>query len=395
VRTDKQPGRRRWLLLAATAGLLSAFAVVAGELLFRAALEPADFLVVDLEIDPVLGLKIKPNGQGHDANGFRNKEAPAKSDIVAIGDSMTYGYNATREESWPGHLARITGRDVYNTGVGGFGPLQHWHVSSHIAAPLKPRLQIVAIYLGNDLMEGYGLAQANPYWHSWRRTIRAPDALSDFDREGRQEWSRNESRRFMGPARDWLAANSMLYGVLRVAVLSPLSAALSSRESAPLPPEDNMPWADPAHPEIRTVFASRVRLLALDPDIPEVSEGLSITHQSMQQIRQSTAERGEDLLYIIIPTKEHAFCAALHAAGAALPATHAALCRVEPKVVAGLVNEANRLGIPVADMTPALSAAIQRGQKVYPESSDGHPIGSGYEVIATEVARRIADGRVP
>src|SRR6266850_2558629 len=36
--------------------------------------------------DPVLGLKLAPYTQGHDANGFRNDIVPNHVDIVALGD---------------------------------------------------------------------------------------------------------------------------------------------------------------------------------------------------------------------------------------------------------------------------------------------------------------------
>ena len=40
-------------------------------------------------------------------------------DIIAFGDSLTYGYGAEPNESYPAELARLTGKDIINLGVSG------------------------------------------------------------------------------------------------------------------------------------------------------------------------------------------------------------------------------------------------------------------------------------
>jgi lysophospholipase L1-like esterase len=41
--------------------------------------------------------------------------------------------------------------------------------------------------------------------------------------------------------------------------------------------------------------------------------------------------------------------------------------------------------IQTADALPALAAAVQRDQQIYPESADGHPNSAGYRLIAETV----------
>ena len=79
----------------------SALAVLLAEGVLRLALNPADFLYATLIDDPVLGHRIEPLTTGHDALGFRNRETPAQANVVAIGDSFTYGVSAPRDGSWP------------------------------------------------------------------------------------------------------------------------------------------------------------------------------------------------------------------------------------------------------------------------------------------------------
>ena len=41
------------------------------------------------------------------------------TDIVAFGDSLTYGYGAERNESYPAYLSKMIGRDIINLGING------------------------------------------------------------------------------------------------------------------------------------------------------------------------------------------------------------------------------------------------------------------------------------
>lgn len=72
-----------------------------------------------------LGWVLSPKIKDSDEKGFRNKCYIPNPDIVAIGDSHTYGYNVPREESWPEILSRISGKTVYNFGMGGYGISQY------------------------------------------------------------------------------------------------------------------------------------------------------------------------------------------------------------------------------------------------------------------------------
>ena len=102
------------LVVAATA-----VAIVLAEAGLRFAVNPVDFMQATLVEDPVLGRRIQPLTTGHDALGFRNREVPQHADIVAIGDSNTYGVSAPREGSWPHQLSGLLGEPVYNMGLGG------------------------------------------------------------------------------------------------------------------------------------------------------------------------------------------------------------------------------------------------------------------------------------
>ncbi len=112
-----------------------AISILLGEGVFRLFLHEVDFLQPDLIPHPVLGRIIAPGTAGHDAWGFRNRQVPDRATIVAVGDSMTYGISATAQESWPSWLARLSGLDVYNLSLGGYGPTDY----QELVDELEPR----------------------------------------------------------------------------------------------------------------------------------------------------------------------------------------------------------------------------------------------------------------
>src|SRR5262245_62135563 len=86
------------------------------ELGARLVLDPVDYLAPVLVRDDVLGIKLPAGSGGHDDWGFRNRKVPESAEIVAVGDSHTYGNCAKMGEAWPGVLGKLTGRTVYNLG---------------------------------------------------------------------------------------------------------------------------------------------------------------------------------------------------------------------------------------------------------------------------------------
>src|SRR6185503_20935478 len=100
---------------------------------------------------------------GIDAFGFRNEARPLHADVVALGDSHTYGYNVQAGESWPAQLSRLSGLSVYNMGMGGYGPLQYLALTSRALA-LHPKHLVVAVLLINDLADVCLLVRRRPFW---------------------------------------------------------------------------------------------------------------------------------------------------------------------------------------------------------------------------------------
>ena len=104
--------------------------------------------------DPILGHRPNPRNPEHDKKGFRNASVPARVDMVAFGDSQTYGTGVSRENAWPQQLAKMTGVKVYNMAFGGYSPVQSLLLLDE-ALEMKPKIVVEAFYAGNDLVEAF------------------------------------------------------------------------------------------------------------------------------------------------------------------------------------------------------------------------------------------------
>ena len=58
-----------------------------------------------------------------DRNGFRihKFEQSVSSDILAIGDSWTFGYGVNGDETYPYFLSKLLEKPIYNSGIPAFG----------------------------------------------------------------------------------------------------------------------------------------------------------------------------------------------------------------------------------------------------------------------------------
>ena len=122
----------------------SAFALLLCELIARLILNPVDYLSPVLVRDEILEIRLPSKSGDHDNWGFRNAKVPETAEIVALGDSHTYG-----------NTSRLTGKNVYNLAMGGYG------VS--LAVPRS------GLYIGDDFDNAYRITYGLNYWSSLRR----------------------------------------------------------------------------------------------------------------------------------------------------------------------------------------------------------------------------------
>ncbi len=83
-----------------------------------------------------------------------NRELPEGSVILAVGDSLTYGFGTQNpdRESYPAILERLSGYRVINTGINGETSAEGLRRLSGLLQRYKPALTIIC-YGGNDILQ--------------------------------------------------------------------------------------------------------------------------------------------------------------------------------------------------------------------------------------------------
>ncbi len=344
-----------------------------------------------LKNDPELGLVLPPFTVGHDANGFRNDAVPLRADLVVLGDSQTWGVNATREDAWPKHLEKLTRRNVYNMGMGGFGVVQHWALTDKALA-LSPQTMIVGLYFGNDLYDAYKITYGSDRYKQLRGENLPADIGTDkIGVSARAFWDQEKTfYRTFGRAtpsewNDWVRGHTAIGRLLDRTGLWPGADDLQFKIGKA--------WAE-AHPDagavydgngISTVFTTAYRKVGLDLSEPRVAEGMRITVELLPRIKEKTDAAGVHLLIVLIPTKETAYVDALRESRQPLNGTFESLLSNESQARAEILRLCEQKKLRCLDALPSLSAAIRRREQIYPTSTESHPNPRGYQVLAETV----------
>ena len=343
--------------------------------------------------DPVLGFKLEPFTRGHDANGFRNDAVPQHADVITLGDSQTWGVNAERQDAWPQQLAKLSGRSVYNMGLGGFGPVQYKFLIPQ-ALRLSPKIIVVGFYLGNDIYDAYDMA----YHYDAHRNLRSRGAgdlsANTVGDKANAFW--NEEKQFhatfgrhsLSGWSFWLREHLAIGRLLNRTHLWPGSQDVDY--------EIDKRWAS-AHPDRgaicewpgrETVFTTGYRLAGLDLDEPRIAEGARISMELLSQMQTETEANHAKLLVVLLPTKETVYARA-QSGKLKLDPVYQKLVEMEARVREKIIFKCQDKHIPFVDALPQLTAALDRGERIYPTTTESHPNARGYFVIASAVKENL------
>ena len=350
----------------------------AAEVAARLFLRSADYLSVQMVRDPVLGaVPATVSRTGFDEWGFRNRSVPKSAEIVAIGDSHTYGNTARMEDSWPYVLQELSGRSVYNMGMGGYGPNQYRHLLEK-ALRLNPKLVLCGLYMGDDFENAYLITYGLEYWSRLRRESARHVSFDIWGTTANElPWHKN--------VRNWLSGHSVIYQLLFHGPLVGLfQGEIQIRNATRSNPAATV-LSVPAK-NILEAFIPGSLLKNLDQDSDSVREGMRVTFALLDEMNALCARQGARFAVVIIPTKELVFSDYLEH-DPALPnsAKLIKLLANERLARARVVEHLNSTSIPVVDTLSALKRASANG--LYARSAaDMHPGRSGYRVIAETVA---------
>lgn len=357
--------------------------------------------------DEHLEQRLNPAFPGHDRRGYRNPVALEHAQIVALGDSQTYGVHVEAGDAWPSQLASLTGRTVYNMGVSGYGPV-HSLMLWREAMQLQPKVVIEAFYAGNDLFDSFNLV----YNNHQHEELKSPDLQLQSDvraaeknqpikdhvarllHMGKAEGAAPRARPVPGgdsaSLREWFAARSHVYGLLRRVAFEVSSWRSTSGQSEAEDWQDARAFAA-AHPEYcqvfehgkgRTVLTTEYRLAALDQGDPRISEGLSISLQAINRMSQAARTDGVRFVVLMLPTKERV----VGDVWTSPTPSFRSLMLNETQAWERAERYFAENDIEYIDALPALQGQWTTAGQPYPVSKDGHPNREGHAAIARAVS---------
>lgn len=374
-------------------GLL--FTLLIAEGITRIFIDPVDYLWRNLSYDPILRYRIEPRSAGHDSWGYRNTHVPEKADIVALGDSQTYGESALARYSWPSILGSLTGKETYNMGVGGYGPAEYFYLLENKAPELRPEAVIVGFYLGNDLADAYTAVYTVERW----RDLRSPEISLARNTSGNTDEVPpvNETPPAKGPfwaglknrvysTAGWFAGNSVLYRVITASYLGD-----RIRQNKMLDWGEKITILKVDEYGINTGFTPVRRLQALDLSREDVREGLRLALDFFDGMNEFAAENGIRFLVVIIPTKETVYGEFIEGNRSLQYSDEIDLLLENERRVRGIAESYfKEHDIPYVDPLGPLREAAGRG-RIYPDNYSGHFNGNGNRVIAESIKRRLEE----
>jgi hypothetical protein len=363
----------------------------------------APSLIVDSEL---LGRAGNPKHPEIDKNGYRNARVKRDYDVIALGDSHTFGASVRRDEAWPNLLNDEASYSVYNMGLGGYGTV-HSYLQYEQAAELSPEIVLVAVYFGNDFFDNFAIEYPRDLFG-----LSSDDVRVEIDRlEAEQTIAEQVSTLFrMGEApptdagettsglRKFISNNSGLYGLLRAlkdiataprpgpSILSEdfdeAAAALTTEQKQFASPYNGDTW--------RTILTSPYRLTVSDRDDARIEYGFQAAKAALSGLADKTAADQVELMVVLVPTKEYVFAEAVDPDEDHIG--FRSLVDWEARNRAELVSFLENANITVIDPLPALRASTEQP---YFENADGHPNPLGHEIIAraidAELLPRLAD----
>jgi hypothetical protein len=348
----------------------------------------------ELLYDEWLGKRTPPDAVGHDARGWRNETALEQADIVAIGDSQTWGVNATLAETYPSVLSDLSGYSVYSMAQGSYGAVQY-RVLAERAIELSPQLVVIGMYFGNDFVDAYSIVYGD-YAH---QDLRDPSfdltAITQTIAERSKVllpavrtnpadltlWERVQSGTYIGK----FLTNAGVFQTLDTGEFQ-RQLEMNLRKVAESPElfgyyRDN---------NVQTFFTPAYRQLVVDTNSPMIQEGIRISKQQIAEMKDLLTGSDIELLVMLIPTKEMVYAPYLES----LNDAYSLLVEQETQIRSEMMAFFDESDIAYVDTLPALRQAVDEDIAIYSATFDGHPIANGYRVIAEVIDGYISENDV-
>jgi len=342
--------------------------------------------------DEHLGVRPNPRFPGHDSKGFRNKSVPKDVDVVALGDSQTYGTGVEIQEAWPKQIESMTKSSVYSMAYGSYG-LVHYLILINEAMALHPKIIIEAFYAGNDLFDSFNLVYNNSQ-HPELKT-NDPIVLNSIQlKEGTEPIANFIAQKYnMGGKVDeyiglekFLLKYSRLFGLFRNIKHLLIEHIYTPWDNAKMFAVTHSGYCQVFDDgRYKTIFTPEYRLSALDLKDPRIYEGLNISLKAIQQTNDRMLKQNIRFVVLLIPTKELVFNNIVQHP----LQRYLTLVENEQRLWDTAKTFFTKNNIEYMDALPILQEQLALGVNPYKLTYDGHPNKFGHKAIANLVIQRI------
>lgn len=320
-----------------------------------------------------------------DKNGFRNAGVPQKVDIVAIGDSMTYGYNALSKDAWPQRLASKSNLSVYNMGMGGWGPAQYYYVTDK-ALELEPSSIVVGFYTGNDLLDACYVFTKLDYWKNFAKdnNLRIDDCLKYGSSDG--HWDPEAQPDLLSQLRNSVRYSNVFMALKQVKVIRDF---ISYDRDLKFAKENPDIFLVVDNSDINVIL-NVDSLSSVDQNSPYVKNGIELTKFFYRGMADRIHAKGGKMIVVFIPTKEDAFYNFLLSKGYKLSEKYSQSVSAERAIIADFSNYFKKLGVDSVDARSFMEAKIEsKNQPLFLNYMDSHPTPVGYDAIAEAIYENV------
>ena len=294
-----------------------------------------------------------------DGYGFHNAWPwPEKAEIVALGDSLTFGYGVEDAQAWPALVAKALPHNrLINLGLIGAGPQQYLRVYETFGVRLHPKLLLVGFFVGNDFsnddtFDRWLKSGAQGNYMVWR----------DFGKPRSTSLSLEQPISNLVISLLWrchlLASKSRLYNWLHYV----------RRYLKGWRPAEGIRTTFQA-PDGTRIELDRGGFTANTEDAQPGNRPFELVIETLQHLHSKARANGTSDLIILQPTKEEVYLPLLGEAGP------------DPDIGSALRGKLGERGIPYLDLLPEFRNRAAKGEVLFFETDD-HPNARGYALIA-------------
>lgn len=342
----------------------------------RSLVNPGDLLSVSMVNHEILGHVVEPKTVGFDKWGFRNRSVPTKVDIVALGDSHTYGNTARMVDSWPYVLGQLTGKGVYNMGLGGYGPNQYYYLFKTRALAMRPKVILIGLYMGDDFENAFSITYGLEYWSFLRQ--------GSYKGVNPYVWEHISKPSWHKEIRIWLSRHSVIYQIVfHGPLLGKIIGEVQIEHASRL--YDGAVSLNLGDKNIREAFLPGSLVPRLDQGDQRIKEGMRITFTLLSDMAKRCVEDNIQFVVVVLPTKEMVFSDYLeHNPTLPLHEMIDTLLRNERSARGALFHFLKESNIHYVDTLPTLKQSV--GKELYARTGfDMHPNRNGYRIISNAV----------